>query len=671
MKNTRVIEFYHKKKITVALCSEIDIHNLHCITEEGDEMKLNREKVLQNDAVAADAKFTDDKATIVPFLRALAEKRDEIARSIGLRDLWEICLDEARTYSLEELCEIYFGKNHTADERSALFRLIESDRLYFKRNKELYSPQDSEHINGVTEQRRMAEERAKRHEIVGRNLKSVYEGRTREFVPEALEFVPSLVDVCIKKRESPRYKEVMEVLHNAGITSQNAPFEILVKGRIWNEDENILLHEYKIGKAFPDDVAEESGHFESFDMDERLSAFEDYRDCTSLAAYTIDDETTKDLDDAISLEEVENGFRIGIHIADITSFVPPGSPIDREAHSRGSTIYLPDLKIEMIPALLSEKLASLVEGERRPALSFFAFLDREGNMIDYEICRSIIRVSRRLTYDEVDRALSENRFLGLFNDISRKLLEKRIQKGCIYTPFPRIIVTVSPQGEIRLRKDDPAKASQIIVSEMMILANSMAGEFCVRKGLPGIFRGQMSPGEDYVPCECLDPFTLFTMRKHLKKGTVGTTPSRHHGLGAEHYVQVTSPLRRYSDLIMHRQIKHFLEFSAPLHSGDELAGIIGEMDGVLDMTEILERERKNYWIMKYLEMNTGKEDRAIVFKVFSDRMIVQLQETLFETECPKPRSAEVAPGDMIIVAIELVWPRENTVRLSFRGKFNE
>jgi exoribonuclease II len=670
MKYSRIVEFYHKKRIMIALCAEGDIHSALCITEEGDDMKLNREKVLNSTPLPADARLNEDKSTIVPYLKALVNKREEITRSIDLKDLWEICIDESRSYSIEELCEIYFGKNHNADDRSALFRLMDSDRLYFRRNKELYTPQEADHIESVLMQRKLAEERTKKHEVIGRNLKLLYEGRAQEFVPEALDFIPCLKDVCLKKRESPRFKEVMEVLHSVGITSQNAPFEILVKGKIWNENENLLLHDHNIKRAFPDDVVRECEVFASFDLEKSLATM-DYRDYTDLPALTIDDETTKDLDDALTLEEIDNGFRVGIHIADITFFVHQDSAIDREAHSRGSSIYLPDLKIEMIPAVLSERLSSLVEGEKRPALSFFVRLDRDGNIMDYEICSSIIRVHKRLSYDEVDRSLMENKILGSFHGLSQRLLAKRLQNGCIYSPFPRTMVFVSPQGEIRLRKDDPARASQIMVSEMMILANSVAGEFCVHNGLPGIFRGQMPPGDDFVPSECLDPLTLFTMRKHLKKGTVGILPTRHHGLGIESYIQATSPLRRYSDFVMHRQIKHFLKLSKPLYTGEQIADIIAEMERMLDITDILERERKNYWILKYLELNTGKEDRAVVFRVFSDRMIVQLQETLYETECLKPRSAEVIPGDMVNVVIELVWPRDNTVRLSFRGKCDE
>jgi len=663
----KIVEYYYNKEIECAYCLRSEKENLICQTDGAKELKIHRDKTL----VIEDSPFphSESRDVISRSLKELRARREGIGAEIQMRDLWEVCSAEQRNFTLKELCSLYFGNSFSPDERSGMFRRLNSEKIFFKRVKDDYVPNPEEYVNGLFLQRQKEEERKRIHEIVGRDFKSLMERGSVELQPESEAFLPFLEDVCIRKKESPRYREVTEILGEAGIKSANAPFEILVKLGIWSEDENLMLREYDIRRDYPPECLEYAKQFN--DMDIREITGGGYEDLTDLHAMTIDDETTKDFDDAISFEILENGCRVGVHITDVSSYVTPGSLLDLEARSRGTSIYLPDLKLEMLPRTLSEDIACLCEGKVRPALSFLISLDDSGEMTGFEIKKALVSVSRRLTYEEVDALVETDESLKRFSQCAMALYRKRVGSGALNLPFPRLVVKLGEEGRISVRKEDPMRPSQILVSEMMILANSAAGDFCRSNNVPSIYRSQEAPDEKLPEQESYSPFTLFTLRRHLKRSTTGIKPMRHSGLGVEQYIQVTSPLRRYTDLVMHRQLKSFLDTGACMYSDSDLDDIVAVTEHSTEIADMLERDRKNYWVLRYLEGLTGMEAEAAVLRVFPDKMIVQLVETLWETDCPKARSLEIRPGDEIIVSIELVWPREGIVRLSYQGRADE
>lgn len=665
----KVVEYYYSKEIECAYCFKTEKDSLFCYTEESKELKIHRDKAL----TIEDAPFphSDDRNTLSRSLRELRLKREQIGQEIAIRDLWEVCAAEMRNFGLKELCSLYFGNTYSPDERSGMFRRLNAEKIYFKRIKDDYLPNTEEYVNNLFLQRQREEQRKRIREIVGRDFKSVMERGIKELEPETMAFIPLLEDVGIRKKESPKYREVTEILNEAGIKSINAPFELLVRLGIWSENENIMLREYTIPREYPAECIDYLKRYldETGEISDMTCA--DHMDLTSLHAITIDDETTKDFDDAISFEMLESGCRVGVHITDVSAYVLPDSPLDLEARARGTSVYLPDLKVEMLPVILSEDHACLSEGNVRPALSFMITLNDSGDVIDYEIKTTRISVKKRMTYDEVDSLVGSDEMLSRFSQCGRTLYQKRMNSGALNLPFPRLVVKLDGDDRISVKKEDPLRSSQVLVSEMMILANRLAGEFCHDNNIPSIYRSQDSPDEKLPESDTINAVTLFNLRKFLKRSVTDLKPRRHSGLGVEHYIQVTSPLRRYTDLVMHRQLKSFLKTGSCLYSDSDLAAIIAVTEHSAEIADMLERDRKNYWVLKYLEGLTGKEAEAVVLRVFSDRMIVQLVETLWETDCPKPRSLDVHPGDHIIVIIELVWPRESTVRLSYQTIFDD
>lgn len=662
MNERKLVEIFHNKKILTSLCLKKEKSTLYLMTEEGDEVKVYEEKVLSSEDFRLSP--DNDRSDLISSLRQISLRREEIKEKIAVSELWEVCRGEQEEFTASELCELYFGSGYSSDEFSAMNRMLNQEKIFFKRSRTGYAPASQDQVDAYFLNKSRQEEKQLRYEAAGMNFKSVLEGRTKELTPAAQGFIPHLEDVCIKKKESPKYRELMELFTHAGITSKNAPFDILVRSGLWSEDENLLLREYGISREFPEEVCTLAGDLALSPC--RFSP--DYVDCCHLNAITIDDEMTKDFDDALSVQVDESGLLAGVHIADISSCIPRDSPLDREAQNRGTSIYLPDLKIEMIPGVLSESFASLVEGEQRRALSFFIKLDSEGNVIGYWIKNTIICVRRRMTYDEADEHAGQGGDISALYRIAQKLLDRRISAGALYSPIPRIYIRIADDGAVLLKRDDPSRPGQVLVSELMILANSIAGSFCEGNDIPAIYRGQSAPDEKVPDAGRLDPVTLFAMRRFLKKGTTDITPHRHHGLGVEHYVQITSPIRRYGDLIMQRQIKHYLESGEALYSCQELSHLIELTERSLEIAAHLERDRKSYWILKFLEKMRGQRVGAVVLKLYHEKMLIQLIDTLYETDCLKPKGTPVSPGDEITVTMESVWPREGVVRVSFESK---
>jgi exoribonuclease-2 len=324
----------------------------------------------------------------------------------------------------------------------------------------------------------------------------------------------------------------------------------------------------------------------------------------------------------------------------------------------------------MLPPIIGTDVCSLVEGEERPALSVLATLDDEGVLVDARIVESTVRIARRLTYDFVDGALESGAdediaTLHRLADLRRK---RRLAEGAVFIPFPSVEIHVEYDQEcharIEVRREEHDVPSQVLVSEFMILANEAAARYCVEHGIPAVFRGQPPPSEPIVISEPFTPLDGFKIRRFLRKGETALDPIRHSGLGVDAYIQFTSPIRRYLDLVMHRQIKTHLREGRPMYAREELQKIATITGSMSEQAETMERARKAYWLYRHLEESLWQERRATVLQTFPDRYHVQLHDTLIETDCPGAPGVPVSPGDRIDVRIELVWPREGTLRVS-------
>jgi len=232
-------------------------------------------------------------------------------------------------------------------------------------------------------------------------------------------------------------------------------------------------------------------------LDER----EDLRD---EIAVTIDPSDAKDFDDALSVKKSGDGWTVMVHIADVAEYVRPGGSIDIEARDRSFSVYLVDRAVPMLPHQLSSDLCSLVEGKDRLCLTVKMTLDRRGDLLKYEITPSVIRVRKRLTYDEVQEALDDKKTLGeeldntiaLLAAVAKVLYEKRKKAGMIEFDFPEAKVELDDEGRAINVKVIERVFAYRIVEHLMILANSVIAEYLFKSDALAIYRVHEKPARE-------------------------------------------------------------------------------------------------------------------------------------------------------------------------------
>ncbi|MBC7346367.1 MAG: ribonuclease R [Clostridia bacterium] len=401
------------------------------------------------------------------------------------------------------------------------------------------------------------------------------------------------------------------------------------------------------------------------------------RDLRSWRLVTIDPADARDLDDAVSLSPTAaGGYLLGVHIADVASYVPPNSALDREARRRGTSVYLPDRVLPMLPPELSNGICSLNAGEDRLAVSVLMELDREGRLGRYDLCRSVVRVARRLTYEEVQGLLegagaAERREYGaLLQDLTHMgelatvLRQGRQRQGALEFNLPEVKVELDARGRaVGLRKVEHTLAHQII-EEFMILANRVVAEHLHWLEAPLLYRVHERPNAAAIEQlnEILEPLGYRLRRQQaLEAGQIqrllqraagrpeerlvhsavlrameharySPRPLGHFGLATDLYCHFTSPIRRYPDLLVHRVLGSFLNGGM---TPEERAALAARLEVEGEHTSARERvaeevERAALEIKKaeYMAGFVGEVFPGIVAGVTAYGLFVELENTV-------------------------------------------
>ncbi len=369
-------------------------------------------------------------------------------------------------------------------------------------------------------------------------------------------------------------------------------------------DVKSVIASHNLRTEFPQDVLKEARAFPpEIDRNEALKPYRtDFRNET---VFTIDGNDSKDFDDAVSIVKTESGYRLGVYIADVAQYVTDGSPLDREAFRRGTSVYLADRVIPMLPEELSNGLCSLNEGEDRLVLAVVIALDESGERIGFEVCEGVIRSAARMTYSGVQAIIDGDVRLRqkysalvpsieLMKELAEKRMKLRESKGSIEFLPTETEIKFDSVGHVVDIAKKPALFSMGIIEEFMILANCAVAEKFERLKLPFVYRAHEKPSpekiealNDYldavgagVNCpadpapeqiakllagvrpDILSAVSRVAIRA-MAKATYEPKNEGHFGLAEKYYCHFTSPIRRYPDLAIHRIIKAYLRGGAP------------------------------------------------------------------------------------------------------------
>ncbi|MCR4714733.1 MAG: RNB domain-containing ribonuclease [Treponemataceae bacterium] len=348
-------------------------------------------------------------------------------------------------------------------------------------------------------------------------------------------------------------------------------------------------------------------------------------DCT---AWAIDNAWSTDPDDAISYD----GTYLWVHIADPASTVTPDSKIDITARNRGSTLYIPEGAARMLSEESLEDYAlGLCEykdgkptGKKSKALSFRLRLDENGAITDSAVIKTLVHVER-LTYEQADERRDTPELAPLF-EIADRNLKRRTASGAVSIELPEVHISLTGQ-EVTITPTEKPLASGMI-REMMLLAGEAAAKFAFKNGIPFPFVSQEKPDiPKDIPAGLAGQYRL---RRSMRSRSVGVTPSQHAGLGLGMYSQVTSPLRRYSDLIAHIQLRAFLD-GRDLLDKDTMLERISAGDAAAGNASKAERESNMHWTLVYLRQHPNWTGKGIAVEIRGKQAVFLIPELAQET----------------------------------------
>jgi exoribonuclease II len=590
----------------------------------------------------------------------------------SLEVAWELLVEDGEAVTCAEMAQLLFS-DQSPPLCYAAHCLLSEDKIYFKQKADGYEPRPAAVVAEIKHQRLAEESKLREQQEFLARVQQGIAGQVVEWQDSDRSRIDTLERFVLYPENASRpAQELLSTLQRPQ-TPQSA-FDLLVELGLWSLHENLFLRRSQIPIHFRREVLEVA---QQYLVSPPPDPDTNRLDLTHLKVYTIDDESTQEIDDGLSLEVLKDGReRLWIHIADPTRLVRPGDELDMEARRRSTTLYLPTGMIPMFPSELATGPMSLVEGRVCPALSFGVILDEMGNVQDYQIHASLIKPTYRLTYEDVDEILqlgirAEPEIDAIAHWAHRRE-EWRRSQGAISIHMPESVIKVRNNDEIIIDVLDDSSARQL-VAEMMILAGEVAGNYGQTHQLPLPYRGQPQPelpSDEELMQLPAGPVRFCAMRRCMPRSEMAITPLRHAGLGLETYTQVTSPIRRYTDLLTHFQIKAHLRGEPLLFSTEQLQEVMLSVTSAAQEATLVERQTNRYWGLEYLRRNADNVWQALVLRWLRENEnlgLILLEDLGLELAMRFRRSVNL--GDRLDVQVSHADPRQDVIQ--FRELANQ
>ncbi len=601
-----------------------------------------REKLIARDLILV--RYSDRKAdprNLTDVLAELEAERAELSSELDLNLLWEVVHEQGRTFNADELAELFFGRRSAAAS-SVMLEALLNDRLYFTRRHmdfEARTPEQVERLRVQAEKIRM---RSDEFREMQRVIRQILHGASNASPEEAAPLVAKLKSYI----ENPftRSRDLTAMLEQAApdIEPVEAAFEILDRvGEAPKLPRFATIAGLK--PDFPDAVAAEIAQAVAPARPETDGGF----------SITIDDEETVEIDDALSCESLPDGsLRVRVHIALVADFVAKDGPMDREAAHRATTVYLPEIIVRMLPDPISCQAASLIAGEVRPVLTTDVIIAADGEVVEASIYPARIRISQRLDYDRADKILADPEFsgeladaLGKLNLAANLLRERRRRAGALF--IQRREAKVRVRGDdIQIEVLDTNSPSRLLVGEFMVLSNYVAARYAADHRIPIIYRVQPKTNGEFAS----------------QRPRLSLYPEYHAGIGLDYYAQFSSPIRRYADLVLQRQV--IAALARPdrfTYSQEELLAVLAGAENAEADGRELERRAKRYWTLRYLQRNAVDAELGAIVT----REGASAELTDYGVRGTLHGAPHVPTGSLIVVQIGRVDPLRGWLTMDY------
>ncbi|HZK44590.1 MAG TPA: ribonuclease R [Syntrophomonadaceae bacterium] len=437
-------------------------------------------------------------------------------------------------------------------------------------------------------------------------------------------------------------------------------------------DLRVIIKKHGLRSIFPEAVINEAKEVSQLSLDEDIAKRHDLRDVKMV---TIDGADAKDLDDAVSIEKIDRGYRLGVHIADVSHYVREASRLDKEAYARGTSVYLIDKVLPMLPRELSNGICSLNANQDRLAISCIMDIDDKGEVFHYDLCKSVINVNQRMTYTDVNKIITDNdketkaqyedmvSDFMLMKELAGIIRQERVRRGTLDFDFPESKVIVDEDSfPIEIKKDERGEG-EMLIEDFMIKANETVAEHMYRQEIPILYRVHEKPDEESlekvnhvlgafghkIQGEKVEPrvyqkilqdikekpeeqlLSLILLRS-MKHARYVPQALGHFGLASKYYCHFTSPIRRYPDLIVHRLLSQTLDGKLGKKkraSYEKKMTDLGEHATQMEMkAEEAERELLDIKKAEYMSQFIGEEFVGKISSVLSFGLFVELDNTV-------------------------------------------
>ncbi len=621
-----IVDFLQDSAIQTALVIEEQAGKLRLLMPNRRETSLQQNRALP--WVGPHIKDVDSKEEMLKILNTHLEKRNALAKEVRTHDIWEMTQSEVEKADIHWLTELLYS-DADQDTLSAVARALFHDKAHFR-----FSPPEFEIFpQSVVEARLEAEEMQRNRE---------------RFVEGGMAWFKVLHDCRVNNKPLPscplddevqeRIKKLL-LLRIADLDFENKDDELLWRNIIKAIPEDafaplLLATAWKI-------VPEHYNYWldrAQYRVDEHW--YKEYEDeVNALIAkaesdssplldkpfVSIDGETTKDIDDAFYLEKNEQGYKLTFAFACPAAFWDFSSAFNKAISQRATSLYLPEATYHMLPEVLGTGAYSLFEQIICPALIVECELDINANVLSVRPMRARVKVEKNLTYAQVENVLegscAENslaqyeQMLKDGYDLAQLLLKKRIENNAVIFDKPEPQLTIEFKDnlpayyehvEVSLAHVVQSTKAQLLVSEYMVLANSSMAEWANDKEIPLLFRTQ----DVVIPPEYAGiwsrPEDIARIARSMSAASLELQARPHAGMGLHLYAPMTSPLRRYSDLVNEAQVLSYLEKGSAHFSKDELAQVLLHLNIHLDTVSQVQRMRPRYWKLLYCKQQSRK-----------------------------------------------------------------
>ncbi len=654
------------------ICTIKRIKNkIQAINEKGRELRIAEDKLLwQHPSVA---KGLEDWRGHLTKIQATV---NSLYNDIDVALLWESAL-ELKISTLHDLADLYFGGEITTEHLTAIWQVLLEDRLYFKRRGRNWEARTAEQVNDLTTQRERELARVKAQALAREWLQqlakiplpvfpslsknsdeTVFQLQLITVSDEIVPFVERLEAWLRGNIDKDAEELITRLAETVKLTPREFVFETLQKiGRLpIDADRDVIVAGLK--SEFSPTVNEAAQVAQTWQPS-------DSQNITELL-FSIDDEETREVDDALAIEREGTLWKITIAIADPATVIHRGDVLDREAMKRGTTVYLPTQTVLMLPKRISCDIASLTPQCVRSSIVTRAWVDEQGKIIKSSMNREAIQVLKRLHYSEADNLIAqgEDKTAKCLRDLlacAKHFHAQRLNEGAFNLQRPEYKISVKEET-ITVTMIEKNSPSRLLVGEMMILANHIAAKYAYTHQVPVIYRVQHPPLEPITEEMTRGPLGFHKARKFLGRSSLSLQAGRHSGLGLSMYTQLTSPLRRCADLVMQRQLMAHL-VSEPLpYNVDELFKVLETAERTTREARSVENEAKKRWLMQYLKQNGASQPfEALVVVEAKGGYKVEMQPWGVEAYLGTSRSLEF--GQRVEVVIDKIRVKAGTARL--------